>query len=67
MLDEFGDLHQRVVHNLGGLWDSIPAVTGEHTFDVHLHQSSPAEEDWKSLRPYFGWQSEEVIQKTKVT
>ena len=33
-----------------------------------LHESSHAEQDWKSLRSYFGWQSEQVIQDTyKVT
>ena len=35
---------------------------------MHLHESNNAEQDWKSLRPYFGWQSEQVIQDTsKVT
>ena len=40
----------------------------------HVFFTSPdtwdasVEEDWKSLRPYFGWQSEQVIQDTyKVT
>ena len=41
---------------------------GEPTTYAHLHDSNPAEEDWKSLRPYFGWQSEQVIKDTyKVT
>ena len=53
---------------LGFFWDSSPTETMENTFHAHLHQSNPAEEDWKSLRPYFGWQSEQVIQDTyKVT
>ena len=35
---------------------------------LSFHESNPAEEDWKSQRPYFGWQSEQVIQNTyKVT
>ena len=46
----------------------IPADIGEHTFHADLHESNPAEQDWKSLRPYFGWQSEQVVQNTyKVT
>ena len=27
-------------------------------------QTNTAKEDWKSLRPHFGWQSEQVIQNT---
>ena len=49
---------------LGCFWDSSPTEIGEHTFYSHLHQSNPAEDDWKSLRPYCGWQSEQVIQNT---
>ena len=64
MFDEFGDLHQWVVQHLDGFWDSGLTETGEHTFHTHLHQNNPAEEDWKSLRPYFGWQSEQVIQNS---
>ena len=68
IFDEFGDLHQRVVQHLDIFWDSIPTEIGEHTFHAHLHQSNPAEKDWKSLRPYFGWHSEQVIEDTyKVT
>ena len=38
------------------------------SFHTHLHESNHAEQDWKSLRPYFGWQSEQIIQDTyKVT
>ena len=29
-----------------------------------MHDSNPGEEDWKSLRPYFGWQSEQAIKNT---
>ena len=47
-------------------WDSIPTETGEHTFDAISTNS--AKVDWKSLRPHFRWQSEQVIQNTyKVT
>ena len=40
----------------------------EHNFDIHLHKANPTDVDWKSLRPYFEWQSEQLIQNTyKVT
>ena len=47
MFDEFRDPHQRVVHHLDIFWDSSPIETGKHTFHAHLHQSNPAEENWK--------------------
>ena len=57
-----------MVQQLNIFWDSNPTESGEHTFHTHLHESNNAEQDWKSLRPYFGWQSELVIQDTyKVT
>ena len=46
------------------IWDSSPTETGEHTFHAYLCESNLAEQDWKSLRPYFGWKSEQVIQST---
>ena len=65
---EFGELQHMVVQHLNIFWDSTPTQSGEHTFHTHLHESNHAEQDWKSLRPYFGWQSEQVIQDTyKVT
>ena len=68
MFDEFGDLHQRVVQDLDAFCDSTATENGEHTFHAHLHQSNPDEDNWKSPRPYCGWQSEQVIQDTyKVT
>ena len=36
----------------------------QHSDDSLLHESNSAEDDWKSLRPYFGWQSEQVIKNT---
>ena len=43
-------------------------IYNPNTCPERLHKSSPAEADWKSLRPYFGCQSELVIQDTyKVT
>ena len=53
--DDFGDLQQQVVQHLHVFWDSSLAETGEHTFHAYLHESNPAEQDWKSLRSYFGW------------
>ena len=55
ILDEFGDLQQLVALHLGVLCDSSPTETGEHTFHANLPESNPAEQDWKSLWPYFGW------------
>ena len=49
-------------------YDLESTESGKHTFHTHLHESNHAEQDWKSLRPYFGWQTEKVIQDTyKVT
>ena len=57
-----------MVQQLNIFWDSNPTESGEHTFHTHLHESNHDEQDWKSLRPYFGLQSEQVIQDTyKVT
>ena len=68
IFDEFGDLQQQLVQHLDVFWDSRPAESGEHTFHAYLNESNPAEQEWKSLNPYFGWQSEQVIQNTyKVT
>ena len=68
IFDEFGELQHRVIQQLNVFWDSNSTESGEHTFHTHLHESNHAVQDWKSLRPYFGWQSETVIQDTyKVT
>ena len=68
VFDEFGDLQQQVVQHLDVFWEPSPAETGEHTFHAYLHEINPTEQDWKSLRLYFSWQSEQVIQSTyKVT
>ena len=57
-----------MVQHLDFFWGSSHTESGEHMFYAHLHQTNPAEVDWKSLRPYFGWQSEQGIQDTyKVT
>ena len=50
--------------HLDVFWDSCPVETGEYTFHAYLHESNPAEQDWKLLRPYSCWQSEQVIQNS---
>ena len=68
IFDEYGDLHHRATQTLNVFCDLPPLPSGEHTTSAHLHDSNPADEDWKSLRPYFGWQSAQVIKDTyKVT
>ena len=64
IFDEFGELPHRVIQQLNIFWDTTSTKSGEHTLHTYLHESNNAEPDWKSLRPYFGWQSEEVIQNT---
>ena len=58
IFDELGDLHQSMAQHFDVFWDSSPAEIWYHIFHAHLHENNPPEEDWKSLRPYFGWQSD---------
>ena len=68
IFDEYGDLHHRAIQTLNIFCDLPSLPPGEPITHAHLHDSNPAEEDWKTLRPYFGWQSEQVIKDTyKVT
>ena len=68
IFDEYGDLHHRAIQTLNIFCDLPSLPPGEPITHAHLHDSNPAEGDWKSLRPYFGWQSEQVIKDTyKVT
>ena len=62
--DEYGDFHHRAIQTLNIFCDLPSLPPGEPITHAHLHDSNPAEEDWKSLRPYFGWQSEQVIKDT---
>ena len=64
IFDEYGDLHHRAIQTLNIFCDLPSLPPGEPITHVHLHDSNSAEEDWKSLRPYFGWQSEQVIKNT---
>ena len=68
IFDEYGDLHHRAIQTLNIFCDLPSLPPGEPITHAYLHDSNTAEEDWKSLRPYFGWQSEQVIKDTyKVT
>ena len=64
IFDEYGDLHPRAIQNLNIFGDLPSPPSGEPLTHAYMHDSNPAEEDWKSLRPYFGWQSEQVIKNT---
>ena len=68
IFDEYGHLHHRAIQTLNIFCDLPSLHSGEPITHASLHDSNPAEEDWKTLRPYFGWQSEQVIKNTyKVT
>ena len=64
IFDEYGDLHHRAIQTLNIFCDLPSPPSGEPLTHTYMHDSNPAEEDWKSLRPYFGWQSEQVIKNT---
>ena len=64
IFDEYGDLHYRAIQTLTIFCDLPSLPSGEPITHAYLHDSNPAEEDWKTLRPYFGWQSEQVIKNT---
>ena len=64
IFDEYGDLHHRAIQTLNIFCDLPSPPSGEPLTHACMHDSNPAEEDWKSLRPYFGWQSEQVIKNT---
>ena len=64
IFDEYGDLHHRAIQTLTIFCDLPSPPSGEPLTHAYMHDSNPAEEDWKSLRPCFGWQSEQVIKNT---
>ena len=41
--------------------DIAPYASGHHNFLCHKHKQTPSDIDWKALCPYFGYQSEDVI------
>ena len=65
IFDEYGDLHHRAIQTLNIFCDIPSLPSGESITHAHLHETNPAEEEWQSLRPYFKWQSEQVIKDTK--
>ena len=68
IFDEYGDLNHRAIQTLNIFCDLPSLPSGEPLIHASLHDSKPAEEDWKTLRPYFGWQSKQVIKNIyKVT
>ena len=68
IFDEYGDLHHRAIQTLNIFCDLPSLPSGEFIKHANQHDTNSAEEDWPSLRPYFGWQSEQVIKDTyKVT
>ena len=52
IFDEYGDLHHRAIQTLNIFCDLTSLPPGEPITHAHLHDSNPAEEDWKSLRPF---------------
>ena len=63
MFDEFGIFTEEWYSTW--MFSGIPSLQSLGAyFPCPSHQTNPAEVDWKSLRPYFGWQSEQVIQDT---
>ena len=69
MLDAYGDFNERIIANLNTLLDAPPADCGSYTeissvFTANLHQSSPQEPDWSTLRPFFAWTSPSSIKDT---
>ena len=56
MFDAYGGFNERIIANLNTLLDASPADCGSYTeissvFTANLHQSSPQEPDWNTLRP----------------
>ena len=69
MFDAYGDFNERIIANLNTLLDAPPADCGLYTeissvFIANLHQSSPQEPDWNTLRPFFAWTSPSSIKDT---
>ena len=53
IFDEYGDLHHRAIQTLNIFCDLPSLPSGEPTTHASLHDSNPAKEDSKTLRPYF--------------
>ena len=69
MFDACGDFNKHIIANLNTLLDAPPGDCGSCTaispvFTANLHQSSPQEPDWNTLRPFFAWTSPSSIKDT---
>ena len=69
MFDAYGDFNERIIANLNTLLDAPPEDCGSYTeissvFTANLHQSSPQEPDWNTLRKVFAWTSPSSIKDT---
>ena len=54
IFDDYGDLHHRAIQTLNIFCDLPSLPSGEPITHASLHDSNRTEEDWKTLRPYFG-------------
>ena len=57
MFDAYGDFNEYIIANLNTLLDAPPGDCGSYTeissvSTANLHQSSPQEPDWNTLRPF---------------
>ena len=64
IFDEYRDLHHRAIQTLNIFCDLPSLPPGEPITHADLHDSNTTEEDWTSLKPYFGWQCEKIIKDT---
>ena len=69
MFDACGVFNAHIITNLNTLLDAPPGDCGSYTeissvFTANLHQSSPQEPDWNTLRPFFAWISPSSIKDT---
>ena len=69
MFDAYGDFNERIIANLNILLDAPPEDCGSYTSTSYvstakLHQGSPQEPDWNTLRPFFAWTSPSSIKDT---
>ena len=69
MFDAYGDFNECIITNLNTLLDAPPGDCGSYTeissvLTANLHQSSPQEPDWNTLRPFFAWTSPSSIKDT---
>ena len=56
-IDECGNIHNRAIHTLSILSDTL-------TISIKKHDQKPTTIDYNKLKPYFGWVNAETIKKT---